>query len=284
MVLADPPSRAAWTTRPQPRTLRVVKTKKTELLFLALFLRLLEPGGRAAVIVPDGVLFGSSKAHVALRKILGGEAEAGCDREAPQRCLQAIRRSVYRDRLLHQDRKRAAPTTCGSTTSPPTASASTTSGPRCCRKTSSVSDRPRRSPRQTTPRTTFPTSWPAGRSASESETSRARTEQSFFVPKADIVAQNYDLSLNRYKEMVHEEVKYRPPLDIIADLERLESEIQSGLAELKTHARVINNSLSGATPSPFPTTGNGFLSVKLPPLRAISRNPRTIRTSTCRPK
>lgn len=50
--------------------LRVVKTKKTELLFLALFLRLLEPGGRAAVIVPDGVLFGSSKAHKDLRKKL----------------------------------------------------------------------------------------------------------------------------------------------------------------------------------------------------------------------
>ena len=49
---------------------QVVKTKKTELLFLALFLRLLQTGGRAAVIVPDGVLFGSSKAHRALRKTL----------------------------------------------------------------------------------------------------------------------------------------------------------------------------------------------------------------------
>ncbi len=66
-----------------------------------------------------------------------------------------------------------------------------------------------------------------------SETSRARTEQSFCVPKADIVAQNYDLSLNRYKEIVHEEVEHRPPLDIIADLERLESDIQSGISNLK---------------------------------------------------
>src|SRR5206468_6335303 len=49
---------------------QVVKTKKTELLFLALFLRLLKPGGRAAVIVPDGVLFGSSNAHKAIRKML----------------------------------------------------------------------------------------------------------------------------------------------------------------------------------------------------------------------
>ena len=59
------------TTRTPPRICsQIVKTKKTELLFLALFLRLLKPGGRAAVIVPDGVLFGSSNAHKTLRKIL----------------------------------------------------------------------------------------------------------------------------------------------------------------------------------------------------------------------
>ncbi len=62
---------AAWTTRTPPKTCwHIVKTKKTELLFLALFLRLLKPGGRAAVIVPDGVLFGSSKAHKELRRML----------------------------------------------------------------------------------------------------------------------------------------------------------------------------------------------------------------------
>ena len=52
------------------------------------------------------------------------------------------------------------------------------------------------------------------------ERERARTEQSFCVPKADIAAQGYDLSLNRYKEVVHDEVEHRPPLEIIADLER----------------------------------------------------------------
>jgi type I restriction enzyme M protein len=66
-----------------------------------------------------------------------------------------------------------------------------------------------------------------------SETERTRTEQSFCVSKDEIAAQNYDLSLNRYKEMVHEEVKYRSPLEIIADLERLESEIQLDLSELR---------------------------------------------------
>ena len=65
------------------------------------------------------------------------------------------------------------------------------------------------------------------------EKNRARTERSFCVPKAEIVAQGYDLSLNRYKEIVHDEVEHRPPLEIIADIEKLEGEIAAGLTELK---------------------------------------------------
>ena len=65
------------------------------------------------------------------------------------------------------------------------------------------------------------------------ERDRARTEQSFCVPKADIVAERYDLSLNRYKETVYDEVEHRTPLEIIAELERMENEIQAGLAELR---------------------------------------------------
>jgi type I restriction enzyme M protein len=65
------------------------------------------------------------------------------------------------------------------------------------------------------------------------ERSRARTEQSFCVPKSDIAAQGYDLSLNRYKEIVHEEVVTRPPLEILDDLERLNKEIEVGTAKLK---------------------------------------------------
>ena len=65
------------------------------------------------------------------------------------------------------------------------------------------------------------------------EKDRARTDQSFLVPKDDIVAQGYDLSLNRYKEIVHDEIEHRAPLEIIADIETLEDEIAKGLAELK---------------------------------------------------
>ena len=66
-----------------------------------------------------------------------------------------------------------------------------------------------------------------------SELKRARTEQSFCVPKADVVAQGYDLSLSRYKESVHEETNHRPPLEIIAEIEKLEDEITAGMSELK---------------------------------------------------
>jgi type I restriction enzyme M protein len=71
LVLANPPFAGSLDYENTAKDLlQIVKTKKTELLFLALFLRLLKPGGRAAVIVPDGVLFGSSKAHKELRRIL----------------------------------------------------------------------------------------------------------------------------------------------------------------------------------------------------------------------
>src|SRR3989440_5098167 len=71
LVLANPPFAGSLDYENTAKDLlQIVKTKKTELLFLALFLRLLKPGGRAAVIVPDGVLFGSSNAHKTLRKIL----------------------------------------------------------------------------------------------------------------------------------------------------------------------------------------------------------------------
>ena len=67
----------------------------------------------------------------------------------------------------------------------------------------------------------------------DAEQDRARADQSFFVPKADIVAQGYDLSLNRYKEAECDDVEHRAPLEIIADIEQLEDEITRGVADLK---------------------------------------------------
>jgi type I restriction enzyme M protein len=67
----------------------------------------------------------------------------------------------------------------------------------------------------------------------EAEKDRQRTEQSFFVPKAEIAAQGYNLRLNRYKEVVHEEVEHVPPQKILEELDQLEQEIQEGLKVLK---------------------------------------------------
>lgn len=71
------------------------------------------------------------------------------------------------------------------------------------------------------------------RNRDASEQQRDRTEQSFSVPKANIVAQGYDLSINRYKEVVHEVVEHEHPLDILKSLNGLEMEIQKGMAELE---------------------------------------------------
>src|SRR5262249_26606795 len=65
------------------------------------------------------------------------------------------------------------------------------------------------------------------------ERERPRTAHSFCVPRADIAVQGYDLSLNRYKEVVHEAVEYRPPKEILAELAKLEEEIQRGMKELE---------------------------------------------------
>jgi type I restriction enzyme M protein len=65
------------------------------------------------------------------------------------------------------------------------------------------------------------------------ERERPRTAESFCVPKADIAAQGYDLSLNRYREVVHEAVEHRPPKEILAELAKLEEEIQRGMKELE---------------------------------------------------
>lgn len=59
------------------------------------------------------------------------------------------------------------------------------------------------------------------------------TAQSFCVPKADIVAQGYDLSINRYKEVVHEEVEHRPQQAILDELESIEKEITQGMKQLR---------------------------------------------------
>lgn len=162
LVLANPPFAGSLDYENTAKDLlQIVKTKKTELLFLALFLRLLKPGGRAAVIVPDGVLFGSSTAHKELRRMLVEDQRLDAVVKLPGGVFRPYA-GVSTAILLSPRPTPAAPTPSGSTTSRPTAGARTTSARRCCRRTSSARCHAPRLARMTTPRTIYPTCWRAG--------------------------------------------------------------------------------------------------------------------------
>ena len=128
LIMANPPFTGSLDKETISKDLlAIAPTKKTELLFLALFLKALKVGGRCASIVPDGVLFGSSKAHKALRQeLVEIQPSRGSHFHALGR-IQALRGRFHCHPDFHQDRTTAARTRSGSTTWPPTASASTTS-------------------------------------------------------------------------------------------------------------------------------------------------------------
>ncbi len=137
LVLANPPFAGSLDYESTAKDLQqIVKTKKTELLFLALFLRLLKTGGRAAVIVPDGVLFGSSRAHKTLRKILVEDQKLDAIISMPSGVFRPYA-GVSTAILLFTKTTPAAPTTSGSTTCGRTGSPSTTSAPRSRRRATS---------------------------------------------------------------------------------------------------------------------------------------------------
>jgi type I restriction enzyme M protein len=214
LILANPPFAGSLDYESTSKDLqRVVQTKKTELLFLALFLKLLKPGGRAAVVVPDGVLFGSSKAHKELRKILIEDQKLDAVVKLPSGVFRPY--AGVSTAILFFTK---------------TNSGGTDDVWFYDVRADGFSLDDKRNPIEANDLPDVLTRW-AARTTTERD--RARTEQSFCVPKGDIVAQSYDLSLNRYKEIVHDKTEHRPPLDIIADIEVLEDEIAKGLAELK---------------------------------------------------
>ncbi|KHK57286.1 DNA methyltransferase [Ralstonia sp. A12] len=233
LILANPPFAGSLDYENTAKDLlSIVKTKKTELLFLALFLRLLKPGGRAAVIVPDGVLFGSSKAHKELRRVLVEDQKLDAVISLPSGAfkpyagvstaillftktnsggtehvwfydMQADGWSLddKRQPLLSDDKLGVRPTVALSEVE---------------HTKNNLPDVLAR--------------W-AERDGSERQ--RARTEQSFCVRKADIAEQGYDLSINRYKEVVHEVVEHEHPLELLTKLKQLEDEIRTGMLELE---------------------------------------------------
>ena len=214
LILANPPFAGSLDYESTAKDLqRVVKTKKTELLFLALFLKLLKPGGRAAVIVPDGVLFGSSKAHKDLRRILVEDQKLDAVVKLPSGVFRPY--AGVSTAILFFTK---------------TNSGGTDEVWFYDVQADGYSLDDKRNPVEANDLPDVLTRW---QHRTTTERDRERTEQSFCVPKADIVAQDYDLSLNRYKEIVHDDVEHRPPLEIIADIEKLEQEISQGLADLK---------------------------------------------------
>lgn len=185
---------------------------KTELMFMMLFLRLLKTGGRCAVIVPDGVLFGSSKAHQTVRRTLVEQHNLEAVISMPSGVFKPYA-GVSTAIVIFQK----------------TGLGGTEKVWFYDMKADGFSLDDKRNP---VPQNDIPDIIRRFHNR-EAEASRLRTDQSFFVPKAEIAAQGYDLSINRYKETVHQAVQHEPPQKILDDLERLEREIQAGLQELR---------------------------------------------------
>jgi type I restriction enzyme M protein len=233
LVLANPPFAGSLDYENTAKDLQsVVKTKKTELLFLALFLRLLKPGGRAAVIVPDGVLFGSSRAHRELRRILVEDQKLDAVVSLPGGVFRPYAGvstaillftktnsggtdhvwfyDVKADGWSLDDKRQALLSE---------------------EKVGALPAEPFSEEEHT--KNNLPDVLGRWASRETAERENPRTAQSFCVPKAEIAEKNYDLSLNRYKEVVYEEASYDPPQKILADLKALETEILQGLGDLE---------------------------------------------------
>src|SRR6266516_2845451 len=218
LVLANPPFAGSLDYENCAKDLQqIVKTKKTEMLFLDLLLRLLKPGGRAAVIVPDCVLFGSSNAHKTLRKMLIDDQKLDAVISLPGGVFKPYA-GVSTAILLFTK---------------------TNSGGTdhvwfydCDADGMSLDDKRTEllSPEKLGPvpkvaltaadhaKNNLPDILARWTQRDRAERQNSRTAQSFCVPKTDLVAQGYDLSLNRYKEVVYEEVAHRPPGEILKKL------------------------------------------------------------------
>ncbi|GAB2329192.1 type I restriction-modification system subunit M [Streptomyces variabilis] len=234
LILANPPFAGSLDYDATAKDLQaVVKTKKTELLFMALFLRLLKPGGRAAVIVPEGVLFGSTKAHKELRKILVEDHKLDAVIKLPSGVFKPY--SGVSTAILFFTK-----TNSGGTDNVWFYEV-TADGWSLDDKRVPLLDEDKLGPlpaageltKDEHQKNNLPDLLSRWRLRNGSEQERARTEQSFCVPKADIAAQGYALSLNGYKEVIHEEAEHRDPVEILDELSRIEAEIQQGMSELK---------------------------------------------------
>ena len=213
MCLANPPFKGSIDAESISDSLKAVtSTKKTELLFLALFLRLLKKGGQCACIVPDGVLFGSSKAHQSIRRELVEQHQL--------RAVISMPSGVFRP---------YAGVSTAVLIFTKTAAGGTGNVWFYDMQADGFSLDDKRTP---VAQNDIPDII-ARFAAPEKEKDRARTEQSFFVQKEEIVANGYDLSLNKYKQVEYTPVEYPPTQQLMTELHELEMQISAGLAELE---------------------------------------------------
>ena len=211
VVLANPPFKGSLDELDvHPTLTQAVKTKKTELLFVALILRMLKKGGRSATIVPDGVLFGSSKAHVALRTMLVKDNQLEAVISLPSgvfkpyagvsTAILVFAKGGKTDHVFFYDVD--ADGFSLDDKRDPVGENDLPDALACWKKRSAKKD-------------------------------TDRTAKHFMVPVKEIEEKDFDLSINRYKEAKHEEVKYEPPKKIIGKLRALECEIAKDLAEIE---------------------------------------------------
>lgn len=213
ICLANPPFKGTVDAESINDDLKAVtNTKKTELLFLALFLRMLKKGGRCACIVPDGVLFGSSKAHKSIRKELVENHQLRAVISMPSGVFKPYA-GVSTAVLVFT--KTGAGGTENVWFYDMKADGFSLDDKRTEIGDNDIPDIINRFHHM------------------EQETGRERTEQSFFVPKAEIAENDYDLSINKYKKVEYVPVEYPPTTEILADLNELEKQITVGLAELE---------------------------------------------------
>jgi len=212
LILANPPFKGSLDSDTvSADLLKVCKTKKTELLFLTLFLRMLRVGGRCACIVPDGVLFGSSTAHKDIRReiIDGNRLEA----------VISMPSGVF---------KPYAGVSTAILIFTKTGHGGTDAVWFYDMQADGLSLDDKRSP---VAENDIPDIIARFKNL-DGEKDRARTEKSFFVPKKEIVDNDYDLSINKYKKTEYKAVEYPSSQEIMTDLRELEMQIGEAMDEL----------------------------------------------------
>lgn len=213
LILANPPFKGSLDAESvSGDLLKVCKTKKTELLFLALFIRMLKTGGRCACIVPDGVLFGSSKAHKSIRKEIVEKQRLEAVISMPSGVFKPYA-GVSTAILIFTK------TEHGGTNDvwfyDMTADGFSLDDKRSPIEENDIPDIIERFKNL------------------DKEAERKRTDKSFMVPKQDIVDNDYDLSINKYKEIEYIPVEYPPTSEIMANIRELEVEIGKEMDELE---------------------------------------------------